>query len=42
VDFFKSIAIGGSYGRKVPVGVYLHGFFLVATVAFLIVAWSVE
>lgn len=42
VDFFKALAIGGSYGRKVPVGVYLHGFFLIATVALLIVAWSLE
>lgn len=42
VDFFKAIVIGKSYDRKIPFGVFLHGFFLVATVVSLIVAWSLE
>jgi hypothetical protein len=42
VDFFKAIVIGKSYGRKIPLGVFLHGFFLLATVVALVVAWSLE
>jgi hypothetical protein len=42
IDFFKAIVIGVSYKKKIPIGVYFHGIFLVATTILVILGRSLE
>jgi len=42
LDFVKAIAIGFSASRRIPIGVYLHGVFLIVTAVLLFIGWSLE